>query len=298
MIRRIYILLVLACITQQAVSQHHKTYQLQKAIERVLSGRKVTVGLSLKNLEENDTLSINGEKMMPMMSVFKFHIALAILHQVDIGKLALQQRFLIKRDSLHANTWSPMRDEYPEGDVYFTLDQLLKYTVCHSDNNGCDILIDIAGGTAVIENFIRKHGVKDCVIRLNEHQMCTWDNLYVNTTTPLASTALLERFLKGKILKKGTTKYLYQSMVATSRGLTWMKAGLPAGTEFAHRTGISGTNEQNMRAAMNDVGIITLPDGKHVILSLFLMNISEQREIAEKIFSDIASTVWHHYTCE
>lgn len=84
-------------------------------------------------------------------------------------------------------------------------------------------------------------------------------------------------------------------MVETSRGLTWMKAGLPEGTELAHRTGISDRNEDNVRAAMNDVGIVKLPDGKHYILSVYLKNINEEMADTEKIIADISRAVWEYY---
>ena len=177
------------------------------------------------------------------MSVFKFHIALATLHLVDKGKLKLNQKFFIKKEDLLPETWSPIRDEFPNGDMYLTLDKLLRYTVSHSDNNGCDILLRIIGGTQKVQKFINKQGIKDFKIEVNEQQMSTWENLYKNTTTPLATTELLEKFYNGKVLKKETTKYLYQIMVETSRGITWMKAGFPQNTEVAHRTGISGTND-------------------------------------------------------
>ncbi|MGG1920184.1 serine hydrolase [Chryseobacterium sp. NRRL B-14798] len=128
--------------------------------------------------------------------------------------------------------------------------------------------------------------------------MSSFEKCYLNTTTPLATTELIEKFYKGKVLKKETTKYLYQVMVETSRGLNWMKAGLPVGTELAHRTGISGRNENNLRAAMNDVGIIKLPNGKHVILSIYLKNIKEEMADTEKIISDISHAVWEYYTCK
>ena len=75
-----------------------------------------------------------------------------------------------------------------------------------------------------------------------------------------------------------------------------MKAGLPKGTELAHRTGISGTNESNLRAAMNDVGIFKLPNGNHVILSVYLKDITEEREVTEKIIADITKVTWNYYT--
>ena len=270
--------------------------QLRQELNQIISTKNATIGISIKSIEEKDTLSINGNLNAPLMSVFKFHIALAVLNEVDKGKLKLDQKFFIKKENLLPETWSPIREEFPNGNMYLTLNQLLRYTVSHSDNNGCDILLELIGGTETVQKFIHKKGVKDVVIKLNEQQMQTWENLYVNTTTPLATTELLEKFYKGKILKKETTKYLHQIMVETSRGLTWMKAGLPEGTELAHRTGISGTNENNVRAAMNDVGIVTLPNGKHFIISIYLKNITENREDTEKIIADLTKLTWNYFT--
>ncbi|WP_286971253.1 class A beta-lactamase, subclass A2 [Flavobacterium sp. UBA4854] len=277
----------------QAFSQG--TNVLRNQLQQIISTKSATVGISMKGIENKDTLSINGNLKMPMMSVFKFHIALAVLHKVDEGKLNLTQEIFIKKKDLKENTWSPMKEDYPEGNVSLTLDKILRYTVSHSDNNGCDILINLVGGTKYIQKFINEHGIKDFVIKMNEDQMKTWKNLYVNTTTPLATTELLEKFFKGEILKEETTKYLYQIMVETSRGLTWMKAGLPENTELAHRTGISGTNDANLRVAMNDVGIVKLPNGKHFILSVYLKDITEKREDTEKIIADVTKAVWNYF---
>ncbi|MDQ8011120.1 MAG: class A beta-lactamase, subclass A2 [Flavobacterium nitrogenifigens] len=272
------------------------TNELRNQLQQIISSKSATLGVSVKGIENKDTLSINGNLKMPMMSVFKFHIALAVLHKVDEGKLNLTQEIFIKKKDLKEDTWSPMKVDYPEGNVNLTLDKILRYTVSHSDNNGCDILINLVGGTKYIQKFINEQGIKDFVIKMNEDQMKTWKNLYVNTTTPIATTELLEKFFKGEVLKEETTKYLYQIMVETSRGLTWMKAGLPEGTELAHRTGISGTNDNNLRVAMNDIGIVKLPNGKHFILSVYLKEITETKENTEKIIADIAKATWNYFT--
>lgn len=271
------------------------TNELRQQLSQIISSKNAAVGLSIKGIEDKDTLSINGNLKAPMMSVFKFHIALTVLDKVDQGKLSLTQEIFIKKKDLHEDTWSPMREDYPDGNVNLTLDKVLRYTISHSDNNGCDILIDVLGGTKEVQKFINKQGIKDFVIKVNEQQMRTWENLYVNTTTPLATTVLLEKFFKGQILKESTTKYLYQIMVETSRGLTWMKAGLPKNTELAHRTGISGTNDDNLRVAMNDIGIVKLPNGKHFILSVYLKNITEKQEDTEKVIADITKATWDYF---
>lgn len=294
MIKTLFCGLIFSFVSFQNYAQ--TTNELRQELNQIISSKNATVGISIKNIEDKDTLSINGNLKMPLMSVFKFHIALAVLNKVDEEKLSLTQDIYIKKKDLHENTWSPMMEDYPNGNINLTLDKLLRYTVSHSDNNGCDILIDLIGGTKEVQKFINKQGIKDFVIKVNEEQMKTWKKLYVNTTTPLATTELLEKFYKGEILKESTTKYLYQIMVETSRGLTWMKAGLPEGTELAHRTGISGTNDDNLRVAMNDVGIIKLPNGKHLIVSVYLKNITEKREDSEKIIADITKITWNYFT--
>lgn len=289
-----YTLILFSFLSFQTFAQ--TTNELRQQLNQIISSKNATVGISIKGIEDKDTLSINGNLKAPLMSVFKFHIALTVLNKVDEGKLSLTQEIFIKKKDLHEDTWSPMEKDYPEGNMNLTLDKLLRYTVSHSDNNGCDILIDLVGGTKEVQKFINKQGIKDFVIKVNEDQMKNWKNLYVNTTTPLAATALLEKFYKGEILKESTTKYLYQIMVETSRGLTWMKAGLPENTELAHRTGISGTNDANLRVAMNDIGIVKLPNGKHFIISVFLKNITETQEDTEKIIADITRTTWNYFT--
>ena len=270
--------------------------ELRKELNQIIATKNATVGISVKGIEDKDTLSINGDKLMPMMSVFKFHIALAVLNEVDKGKLALKQKIFIKIEDLKEDTWSPIREEFPNGNMDLTLDQLLRYTVSHSDNNGCDILLKLIGGTEIVQKFINQQGIKNFKIKVNEQEMRTWENLYINTTTPIATTDLLEKFYKGKILKKKSTNYLYQLMVECSRGITWMKAGLPAGTELAHRTGISGTNNDNLRVAMNDIGIIKLPNGKHLTLAIYLKDITETRENTEKLIADITRSVWNYFS--
>lgn len=269
---------------------------LRQKLTEIISKQDAEIGISLRMIENNDSLTINGNLNAPMMSVFKFHIALAVLDLVDKGKLSLNQKIFVRKTDLHADTWSPMRDDYPEGNVYLTLDKILRYTVSDSDNNGCDILIDLVGGTKAIQDYIDKIGVKDFTIKVNEQQMSTWENCYLNTTTPIAMTDLLVDFYKGKILKKKSTKYLIQLMEQNSRGTTWMKGQLPKNTVVAHRTGISNQNDAGLRVAHNDVGIITLPNGKHFVLSIFQKNIKNQtQEISAQTMAELTKVIWDYY---
>ncbi len=69
---------------------------LNNKIEQIIKTKDATVGVSIRGIENEESVNINGERHFPMQSVFKFHIALAVLDQVDNGKLKLEQRNLHK----------------------------------------------------------------------------------------------------------------------------------------------------------------------------------------------------------
>ena len=75
------LILGLALFSLQTFAQN--LTELRKELNQIISTKNSTVGISLKEVESKDTLSINGNMRMPMMSVFKFHISLAVLNEVD-----------------------------------------------------------------------------------------------------------------------------------------------------------------------------------------------------------------------
>ena len=64
----------------------------------------------------------------------------------------------------------------------------------------------------------------------------------------------------------------------------------------AHKTGSSGTNKEGLTAAVNDIGIVFLPNGKHFFISVFVTNSKENAETNEKIIADIAKATYDFYT--
>jgi beta-lactamase class A len=55
------------------------------------------VGVDILNFDNGDTLTFNGNAHFPMQSVYKFHLALAVLNEVDKGKLTLNQNIFVKK---------------------------------------------------------------------------------------------------------------------------------------------------------------------------------------------------------
>ena len=158
MIRKL--LIISAVFSLFTFHSYSQIDSLKNKIEQIIKTKDATVGVSIYGIENKETVHINGEKRFPMQSVFKFHIALAVLDQVDKENLNLEQEIFISKDELLPNTWSPIRDKYPSGNVKLTLAEILKYTVAMSDNNGCDILLKMIGGPEEVENYIRSLGFK------------------------------------------------------------------------------------------------------------------------------------------
>ena len=270
---------------------------LKREIRQIVKGKNATVAVSVMDFETKKSVSLNGNKMLPMLSVFKFHIALAVLDQVDAGKLNLDQNIFIKNSELHENTWSPIRQKFPEGNIEMPLSELIKYTVADSDNNGCDILLRLIGGTETVQKFINDKGIQNFIIRADEEQMHKgYEFMYWNRTTTNAANQLLKDFYDGKVVSKSSTDFLMKTMLETSTGKNKLVAQLPAGTAVAHKTGSSGKDGKGLTIAENDIGIVILPNGKTYAISILVSDSMESEAINAKMIADISKLVFDYFS--
>lgn len=267
---------------------------LDQKINSIIKNKNATVGVSVLGFENGFKYDKNGDKKLPMLSVFKFHIAATVLDFVDKGKLSLNQKILLNKTNLLENTWSPLREKYPNGNVEIPLSEVLEYTVAKSDNNGCDILLKLLGGTQTVQKFMNSKGVKDFQIKYNEEKMHKDVKfLYENYTTTNSLSKLLFDFFQGKILSEKSTAYLYKIMLNTTTGANKLREQLPK-KSVANKTGSSGKAE-NLTIAENDAGIVTLPNGKHYSIVVFVSNSTESQAVNCKMISDISKTVWDYF---
>ncbi|WP_343617249.1 class A beta-lactamase [Flavobacterium sp.] len=266
---------------------------LREKIRQIISDRKADIGVAILHLESGQTVQINGDKHYPMISVFKFHIALTVLHQVDENKLSLDQKIFIPKKALLENTFSPFRDKYPNGNLTISLKEALEWMIIESDNNLCDFLIKLIGGVETVSHFINNPAF---IIKNDEEGMHkNWDAQFLNTTTPNFTNKLLKYLLVNQLLSEKTSLWLYKTMVQTSVGKNRIKGKLPSSAEVAHRTGSSFTNDSGLTGAINDIGIIKLPDEDTLIISVFVHNTSEKFKNSEEIIADIAKAAWNHF---
>ena len=290
--------LLILCFTCHTSALTRDT--LRQKIQKIISAKNAIVGVSLIGNNGLDTLSINGDSHFPMQSVFKFHIALTVLSQIDKGKLALDQKIKIDKKDLLPNLYSPIRDDYPNGTT-LTISKILEYTVSKSDNVGCEILLRLIGGAKVVEDYFVKNNFKDVSIKVNEEeQQSDWKLQFLNWTTPKAANKILASFYynKEKLLSEKSYNFIWKVMKETETGEKRLKGQLPDNIIVAHKTGSSGTNKEGLTAAVNDIGIVFLPNGEHFFISVFVTNSKENAETNEKIIADISKVAWDYFTAK
>lgn len=266
---------------------------LSQRISEISAQKKATVAVSVIGIDFPFELNNeNADRKLPMLSVFKFHIALTAMHFVDQGKLKLDQTFFIKKEELLPNTYSPLRDKQPDGNYELSLAELLYYSVSLSDNNTTDILLRILGGPKTVQQFMEEKKVKNLKIRYNEEEMHRNPKyFYGNYTSVKSLSKLYKSFYNGKILSKKSTEYLYHILQQTTTGSNKLVQQLPPDS-VAHKTGSSGKDQNGLTVAENDSGIVTLPNGRHYAISVFVNNSYESETVNCQMISDISKAVF------
>lgn len=290
-----FVFLLLLIAPQLTLSQNLE--ELRHKITTIINSKNAVVGVAISGKNPKDTLSINNDKHFPLQSVFKFHIALAVLDQVDQRKLSLDTPITISKQALLPNFWSPLKDEFPKGGT-FPISKLLTYAVASSDNVACDALLQWVGGPQQVEHFLKSKGISNFAITYNEEVMqSNWDYQFKNWTTPKAAVQTLQLFYKNspKLLSKSNHTFLWNTMKATQTGKNRLKGLLPKGVEVAHKTGTSGTNKEGITAAVNDIGIVFFPNGNYVAICVLVSQSKENEATNEKIIAEIAKTTWDYY---
>ncbi|MDZ7903041.1 MAG: serine hydrolase [Rheinheimera sp.] len=133
-------------------------------VQALLTEKRLVVGLAVSELGTNSRWQLNPQQQFPLMSVFKFPQAILVLKHVDEGKLRLDQQVSIDRRQLMLKTWSPMLKDHTAQQFSLTVKELLRYSVSLSDNNACDILFNLIGGPAALQQYLVDQGIQNVQI--------------------------------------------------------------------------------------------------------------------------------------
>jgi beta-lactamase class A len=266
---------------------------LQQQVRAIAAdaGGKVSASCSLPNSTLHCDLDPHAHP--PMQSVFKFPLAITAFHQVEQGTLSLDQpvRFL-PSDRILPHTHSPLQDKYPQANVDVALRELLHLAISESDNVATDIVLRLVGGPSMVTSYIHSIGVsgfhledgEDGLARELAAQYCNWFE-------PAAAVQLLRRISDNSPLTPEHTQTLLDWMKNSSSGLNRIKGNLPAGTIVMHKTGTSGTRN-GVTFATNDIGLITLPDGRRLAIAVFLTDSSADEVTRDAVIARMAKAAY------
>ena len=254
-----------------------------------------------------------------MASVFKLPVAMQALNQTQFPLDAF-----IKLDESNIRPFRrKIAEHWPHG-VMFSYEELIELMIVESDNTAADMVLNIPG----VNRYLAKLGVAGIRIDRGEGQMALdyagvthvppesewtldWFNKTMaavprdqqreaakrflldprDTATPEATLKLLRLLIQNKALSKPRTALLLGLMRKTVPAAQRIKAGLPAGTELAHRPGTGGDNE-GINLCTNDVGIVTLPNGNHLLLAIFIKGSPKDTAARERTIAQITRALF------
>jgi beta-lactamase class A len=267
--------------------------KLREQIEQIAASARGRVGAAVTVVETGESLvALNADQRFPMQSVYKLPIAIAVLRQVDGGALKLEQKVKVeKSDFISGRQHSPIRDKNPRG-TELSVRDLLRFAVSESDGTASDVLMRLAGGPEVVMKDLRSLGVSGVMVVNTEKEFGEDQSLqYQNWAQPESVIVLLRVLQEGRGLSADSRALLLQFMAESTPGPKRLKGRLPAGTVVAHKTGTSGT-ENGMTAATNDVGLVTLPDGRHLAVAVFVSDSPADEQVREGVIAQIARAAW------
>jgi len=269
--------------------------QLENQLVQIASTAKGKVGVAALVLETGETVSLNPHDHFPMQSVYKLPIGMAVMKQVDAGKITPDQKVPVtKKDFVRIGQHSPIRDMNPSG-AEISVSDLLRYAISESDGTASDVLMKIAGGAEAVQAYLNDLGIKEMIVLNSEKETGQdWQTQYRNWASPEAAVALLRALYERRGLSESSQALLLRYMTESTPGQKRLKGLLPAGTVVAHKTGTSGT-QNGITAATNDIGIITLPNGRHLAIAVFVSDSSADEATREGAIAKVAKAVWDAY---
>lgn len=269
--------------------------ELEKEIASIAENAKGRVGVAAVLLEAGQAAELNGGEQFPMQSVYKLPIAMAVLYAEGQDRLDLNEKIAVEpSDFVRPGVRSPIRDDFPNGGE-FSIRELMAISMSESDGTASDVLLQLAGGPPAVEDYLRLLGITEMHVADSEKDIFKdWDTQYRNSASPRATIELLRALHAGGGIADESRRELLYLMEESGPGSRRLKKQLPKETVIAHKTGTGG-NKDGIAAATNDVGMITLPNGKHILIAVYIADSSADAATREKTIADVAKAVWDRW---
>ena len=296
--KRIFIIAFLSCIisfvgTAKEIRLNVKS--AEEEIQQYIENLDDRIGVACI-FEGRDTVQINGNKEFPMLSVYKFPQAVAVINFCIENQEDLNDTIFISKYEIKENTYSPIRDKYGLMDLKLPLRDILYYSLVESDNNACDVLYKQMGGINYADSIIKKMGFPEIHLLNTEDEM--HEDIYLsyqNRCTPLEMCKFIDYF--SSELVKSDEKYSYLQFLMKNCKTGNDRLAKPFMTTNAiigHKTGTGDVNSQGRIIGINDVGFIILPNKSKYSIAVFISDSKYSPETTSSFIADISEIIWHN----
>jgi beta-lactamase class A len=291
------------------------------AIAKAFDGK---AGIAIVSLRDGWELDWNAKSMFPQQSCSKLWVAITAMDKVDHGKVSLDTPVTIGKNDLTL-FHQPIRDKVLVGGTYTTtIGSLLFQAITESDNTANDSLMRSVGGPAAVRAMIARKGLGAIRFYNGERALQSrtaglpWKQSYslgnsfwdaraalpmkvrnaafaryiaspYDGASPHAIASALAALRKGQLLSPASTDKLLSIMGQTRTGGLRVKAALGPGWDWNHKTG-TGQELNGRIAGINDIGLLTAPDGSVYAVALMTMP-NKADGSAQELMRDVTRAV-------
>lgn len=242
-------------------------------------------GAAVIHVETGRAAEAGGAKPLALYSVFKLPLAVAVLKDVEDGRLSLEQKVRVEpadaSPGVRANTelWSRTTER--------SVREMLELSLVRSDNTSSDQMLKLVGGAASVTSRMRALGLAGIDVRSSVREFLSRGGAH-NTGTATDLARLLVMLQKGEALAAPQSALLLELMGRAQTGERRLRAGVPAGTPVAEKTGTGAPG-----TSTNDVGLVTLPgDGGHLAVAVLVSGSKLSLEEQEKLIAEVARAAY------
>jgi beta-lactamase class A len=269
------------------------------ALGRAFNG---SAGISVVSLSDGWQADYNATILFPQQSCSKLWVAITAMDAVDRGRISLNDKVTLGRDDLTLFHQPISAKILGNGGHTTTLGTLLFTAITESDNTANDKLMRSIGGPQAVRDMISAKRLGSIRFYEGERALQSriagliWSQSYsigdafykARGALPLAvrkasferyiadpydgaaphSVALsLARLKRGELLSAASTQRLLATMGSTKTGGLRVRAALKPGWKWSHKTG-TGQDFQGRVGGINDIGILTAPDGTNYAMAI------------------------------
>ncbi|MCM1078458.1 MAG: class A beta-lactamase [Bacteroidales bacterium] len=272
-----------------AMMCHGQRREIQQRLDSLANAANAKVGIAIVT-GDSVIAEVNGDVPFPLSSVFKFPLAMAVLDSLQKAcKPASMTTEILRSEILH-DTWSPMRNKYPSGDISLPVGELIDFAMTQSDNNAADILLSRFGGCETVNRFLHTAGCDTARLHVHatEAEMhADPKKAYRNLGTPVECARLALHLVDRPLLKGWNRRWLIRLMTECATGTERLPKHLKDKVfMLGHKTGTGFEDNKGRITGVNDMGFIIPFNGNPIGIAVYVTDAAMPLQEAEHIIAE------------